>query len=238
MDLPALDFTITLSEITAFLQVIMVDLVLAGDNAIVVGVVAASLPKHQRARVIFLGIAAATVMRVGFAVITTQLLQIIGLTLAGGLLLLWVCWKLWREVEAQRRERKAEKALQEAAARGGGSTAALHDGSHAHGHEHKKAPPKTVGQAVMQIVLADLSMSLDNVLAVAGIARDHAWVLVFGLVLSVALMGAAATLIANMLRRWPWLVYIGLAIIFYVACHMIYDGTIKVYNAAQTAALF
>jgi YjbE family integral membrane protein len=228
-----MDFTITLSEVTAFLQVIMVDLVLAGDNAIVVGVVAASLPKHQRARVIFLGIAAATVMRVGFAVITTQLLQIIGLTLAGGLLLLWVCWKLWREVEAQRKERKAEALL--AATAGGGSIAM---GAHHSGPKHCKAPPKTMGQAVLQIVLADLSMSLDNVLAVAGIARDHAWVLVFGLVLSVALMGAAATLIANLLRRWPWLVYIGLAIIFYVACHMIYDGTMKVYNAAQLAELF
>jgi YjbE family integral membrane protein len=228
-----MDFTITLSEVTAFLQVIMVDLVLAGDNAIVVGVVAASLPKEQRARVIFLGIAAATVMRVGFAVVTTQLLQIIGLTLAGGLLLLWVCWKLWREVEAQRKERKAEAALAAASA-AGGSVAS----GHAHPHGHAKPPPKTMGQAVMQIVLADLSMSLDNVLAVAGIARDHAWVLVFGLVLSVALMGAAATLIANFLRRWPWLVYIGLAIILYVACHMIYDGSLKVYDAAQLSELF
>jgi YjbE family integral membrane protein len=229
-----MDFTITLSEVTAFLQVIMVDLVLAGDNAIVVGVVAASLPKAQRARVIFLGIAAATVMRVGFAVITTQLLQIIGLTLAGGLLLLWVCWKLWREVEAQRKERKAEATLAAAAAAGGTVTS-----EHAHGHGHglNKPPPKTMGQAVMQIVLADLSMSLDNVLAVAGIARDHAWVLVFGLVLSVALMGAAATLIANFLRRWPWLVYIGLAIILYVACHMIFDGTMKVYDAAQLSLI-
>jgi YjbE family integral membrane protein len=226
-----MDLTISLSEVTAFLQVIMVDLVLAGDNAIVVGVVAASLPKAQRARVIFLGIAAATIMRVGFAVITTQLLQIIGLTLAGGLLLLWVCWKLWREVESQRKERKAEAALAAAAANGG--SVAVSDACHAHGHS--KPPPKTVGQAVVQIVLADLSMSLDNVLAVAGIARDHAWVLVFGLVLSVALMGAAATLIANLLRRWPWLVYIGLAIIFYVACHMIYDGTMKVFDAAQLA---
>ena len=230
-----MDLTITLSEVTAFLQVIMVDLVLAGDNAIVVGVVAASLPKEQRARVIFLGIAAATVMRVGFAVITTQLLQIIGLTLAGGLLLLWVCWKLWREVEAQRKERKAEAALAAASAAGGTVTG---EHAHPHGRGHAKPPPKTMGQAVMQIVLADLSMSLDNVLAVAGIARDHAWVLVFGLVLSVALMGAAATLIANFLRRWPWLVYIGLAIILYVACHMIFDGTMKVYDAAQLSALF
>jgi len=232
-----MDFTITLSEVTAFLQVIMVDLVLAGDNAIVVGVVAASLPKQQRARVIFLGIAAATVMRVGFAVITTQLLQIIGLTLAGGLLLLWVCWKLWREVETQRKERKAEKALNEAASMSGGSIASAHHSHEAHTKSHAKHPAKGMRQAVVQIVLADLSMSLDNVLAVAGVARDHAWVLVFGLVLSVALMGAAATLIANLLRRWPWLVYIGLAIIFYVACHMIYDGTIKVYNAAQLALI-
>jgi YjbE family integral membrane protein len=211
----------------------MVDLVLAGDNAIVVGVVAASLPKQQRARVIFLGIAAATVMRVGFAVITTQLLQIIGLALAGGLLLLWVCWKLWREVEVQRKERKAEALL---AAAAGGSSVAL--GGGASGHGHSKPAPKSMRQAVLQIVLADLSMSLDNVLAVAGVARDHPWVLAFGLVLSVALMGAAATLIANLLRRWPWLVYIGLAIILFVACKMIYEDSINVYNAAPLPELF
>ena len=225
-----MDIPITLGEISAFLQVIMVDLVLAGDNAIVVGMVAAGLPKEKRARVIFLGIVAATVMRVGFAVVTTQLLQIIGLTLAGGLLLLWVCWKLWREVEVQRKEDQAA-----AAERDGPSGLAL---ANVPKERLPKAPPKSMRQAVVQIVLADLSMSLDNVLAVAGVAIDHPWVLVFGLALSVALMGAAATVIAKLLKRWHWLVYVGLAIIFYVACHMIWKGSIAVLRATDAAGLF
>ena len=225
-----MDIPITLGEISAFFQVIMVDLVLAGDNAIVVGMVAAGLPREKRARVIFLGIVAATVMRVGFAVVTTQLLQIIGLTLAGGLLLLWVCWKLWREVEVQRKEDKAA-----AAEREGLSGLAL---ANVPKERLPKAPPKSMRQAVIQIVLADLSMSLDNVLAVAGVAIDHPWVLVFGLALSVALMGAAATVIAKLLKRWHWLVYVGLAIIFYVACHMIWKGSIAVLRATEAAGLF
>ncbi len=225
-----MEIPITLGEISAFLQVIMVDLVLAGDNAIVVGMVAAGLPREKRARVIFLGIVAATVMRVGFAVVTTQLLQIIGLTLAGGLLLLWVCWKLWREVEVQRKEDKAA-----AAEREGLSGLAL---ANVPKERLPKAPPKSMRQAVIQIVLADLSMSLDNVLAVAGVAIDHPWVLVFGLALSVALMGAAATVIAKLLKRWHWLVYVGLAIIFYVACHMIWKGSIAVLRATEAAGLF
>ncbi len=225
-----MDIPITLGEISAFLQVIMVDLVLAGDNAIVVGMVAAGLPREKRARVIFLGIVAATVMRVGFAVVTTQLLQIIGLTLAGGLLLLWVCWKLWREVEVQRKEEKAA-----AAEREGLSGLAL---ANVPKERLPKAPPKSMRQAVIQIVLADLSMSLDNVLAVAGVAIDHPWVLVFGLALSVALMGAAATVIARLLKRWHWLVYVGLAIIFYVASHMIWKGSIAVLRAGDAAGLF
>jgi YjbE family integral membrane protein len=233
-----MDLPITLAELSAFFQVIMVDLVLAGDNAIVVGVVASSLPREQRTRVIFLGIMAATAMRVGFAVITTQLLQIIGLTLAGGLLLLWVCWKLWREVEQQRKERAAERALAEAQKEISASIVGSADDSPTHHAAHKaKRQPKTMRQAVWQIVLADLSMSLDNVLAVAGVARDHAWVLIFGLALSVALMGVAATLIADLLRRWHWLVYIGLAIIFYVAAHMIWEGSMTVLQATQAAGL-
>jgi YjbE family integral membrane protein len=223
------DLTFSLAEISAFIQVIMVDLVLAGDNAIVVGMVAAGLPKEQRARVILLGIVAATVMRVGFAVVTTQLLQIIGLTLAGGLLLLWVCWKLWREVETQRKERKATGADP-------GPTPGIAI-ANVPKERLPKAPPKTMRQAIIQIVLADLSMSLDNVLAVAGVAMDHPWVLVFGLVLSVALMGAAATVIARLLKRWHWLVYVGLIIIFYVACHMIYDGSLAVLRATDVAGM-
>lgn len=210
---------ISVSELSALLQVIMVDLVLAGDNAIVVGMVAAGLPREQRARVIMIGIAAATVMRVAFAVITSQLLQIIGLTLAGGLLLLWVCWKLWRELWEQRKERLAE--------RDGGKREAV----------YRKPPPKTFRQAVFQIVLADVSMSLDNVLAVAGVARHHTWVLIVGLALSVAFMGAAATLIAGLLKRYHWIAYVGLAIIFYVACHMIYEGSIAMLEAAQAGGV-
>jgi YjbE family integral membrane protein len=226
-----MEFPITVGEISALLQVIMVDLVLAGDNAIVVGMVAAGLPREKRARVIFLGIVAATVMRVGFAVVTTQLLQIIGLTLAGGLLLLWVCWKLWREVETQRKESKV-------AAAGHGNPPFGPALANVPKERLPKAPAKTLRQAILQIVLADLSMSLDNVLAVAGVALDHPWVLVFGLALSVALMGAAATLIANLLKRWHWLVYVGLLIVFYVACHMIFKGSLAVLKATAAAGLF
>jgi YjbE family integral membrane protein len=202
---------ITLSELSALAQVVVVDLVLAGDNAIVVGLVAAGLPRHQRAKVIMTGIVAATVLRVAFAVVTTRLLQIIGLTLAGGLLLLWVTWKLWREIKAERTHAKA--------AAGG---AEAHCGA---------TPRKSVRQAVIQIVLADVSMSLDNVLAVAGISLEHPWVLFVGLVLSVALMGAAAAMIAGLLKRFPWVSYIGLAIIFYVAVKMIYSGSVDVMQA-------
>ena len=204
------------SEISALLQVVMVDLVLAGDNAIVVGMVAAGLPRAQRAKVIFIGIVAATLLRVVFAVVTSQLLQIIGLTLAGGILLLWVCWKLWREL----RQKPAQDADVDDAKAG-----------------DSVEPParKTFRQAVTQIVLADVSMSLDNVLAVAGVARDHTWVLVVGLVLSVAFMGAAAALIAGLLKRFHWIAYVGLAIIFYVACHMIWDGSLHVLTAADKA---
>jgi len=208
---------ISVAELSALLQVIVVDLVLAGDNAIVVGMVAAGLPREKRARVIVIGIAAATVMRVGFAVVTSQLLQIIGLTLAGGLLLLWVCWKLWREIMEQRRDR---------AARAGAAVDAAAE----------PPPTKTFHQAVVQIVIADVSMSLDNVLAVAGVAREHTWVLVVGLTLSVAFMGAAATVIAGLLKRYHWIAYVGLAIILYVAVRMIWDGSVAVFAAADALA--
>lgn len=219
---------VSLSSLSALLQVIMVDLVLAGDNAIVVGLVAAGLPRDQRTKVIVIGIAAATVMRVGFALITTQLMQIIGLTLAGGILLLWVSWKLWRELSEQRKEALAVKELNDATDGDPATPAATND---------EPPPRKTFGQAVTQIVIADVSMSLDNVLAVAGVARDHYWVLIIGLVLSVAFMGAAATLIARLLKRFNWIAYVGLAIIFYVACAMIWDGSIAVMEAAETAGI-
>ncbi|WP_119461396.1 YjbE family putative metal transport protein [Rhodospirillaceae bacterium SYSU D60014] len=214
---------ISASELSALLQVIMVDLVLAGDNAIVVGMVAAGLPPAMRARVIMIGIVAATLMRVTFALITAQLLQIIGLLLAGGLLLLWVCWKLWREIQSQRKERAAVANLDaDGTAEAGGNV---------------KAPPKSFRQAVVQIVIADVSMSLDNVLAVAGAAREHTWVLIVGLALSVAFMAVAATFIARLLQRHHWIAYIGLAVILYIAASMIWDGTIEVMEAAEVSGL-
>ncbi len=190
----------------------MVDLVLAGDNAIIVGLVAASLPAQDRPKVILMGIAAAALMRILFALVTVQLLQIIGLMLAGGLLLLWVCWKLWRELRAQK------KAGDDA------------------GQEAVGEQPKSKVQAMVQIVIADLSMSLDNVLAVAGVARDHTWVLVVGLVLSVAFMIFAASMIAKLLEKHRWIAYVGLLIIFYVACSMIWEGSHEVIAAAQETA--
>jgi len=210
-----------LSELSALLQVVMVDLVLAGDNAIVVGLVAAGLPREQRSKVILIGIVAATLLRVAFAVVTSQLLQIIGLTLAGGILLLWVCWKLWRELRHQKQSDAAAGSLE----------------SEAPDPAMDTATPKTFRSAVLQIVAADVSMSLDNVLAVAGVAGEHTWVLVVGLVLSVAFMGAAAALIAGLLKRYHWISYIGLAIIFYVACKMIWDGSHEVVEVTSQVGL-
>ena len=196
---------ISVAELSALLQVIIVDLVLAGDNAIVVGMVAAGLPAKDRTRVIAIGIAAATLMRVAFAAVTVQLLQIVGLLLAGGLLLLWVAWKLWREIRAQRNAPDAPD---------GGADAGA----------GKSEAPKSMRSAIVQIVVADISMSLDNVLAVAGVARDHTWVLVVGLVLSVAFMGLAAAWIARQLEHRPWIAYVGLVVICYVAVAMIVEG--------------
>ncbi|WP_042696097.1 TerC family protein [Azospirillum sp. B506] len=201
----------TTEALFALLQVIMIDLVLAGDNAIVIGLAAAGLPKEHRGKAILIGILAATVLRIAFAAVTTQLLQVIGLLLAGGVLLLWVCWKMWRELRQSQDEDEAVDALEN------------DDGAAASG------PRKTLGQAVWQIVVADVSMSLDNVLAVAGAAREHLGVLVIGLTLSIALMGLAASLIARVLHKHRWLAYVGLAIILYVALDMIYRGAQEVW---------
>jgi YjbE family integral membrane protein len=192
----------TAAGLTALLQVIAIDLVLAGDNAVVIGLAAAGLPADQRKKAILVGIIAATVLRIIFATVAVHLLAIIGLLLAGGLLLLWVCWKMWREL------------------RGG------HGGAEEAGNED--APRKTFLQAATQIVVADVSMSLDNVLAVAGAAREHPSVLIIGLALSIALMGIAANFIANLLNRHRWIAYVGLAIILYVALDMIYRGALEV----------
>jgi YjbE family integral membrane protein len=204
--------------IVAFLQVIMIDLVLAGDNAIVIGLAAAGLPAEQRTKAILAGIIAATAMRIGFAAVTTQLLQIVGLLLAGGILLLWVCWKMWREL---RRAHEHVPAL-------GGVT--INPDGTLTGH----APQKTFRQAATQILVADVSMSLDNVLAVAGAAREHPYVLVFGLLLSIALMGVAANFIARLLEKHRWIAYAGLAIILYVAIEMIWRGAHEVKPVALT----
>lgn len=202
--------------LSALIAVIGIDLVLAGDNAIVIGLAAAGLPKDQRSRAIFIGIVAATILRIAFATLATQLLQIVGLLLAGGILLLWVCWKMWREL----RQNNADATEVEEALTGEDLNA---DGAVA-GH----APRKSLVQAVTQIILADVSMSLDNVLAVAGAAREHTEVMVIGLVLSIALMGLAATFIARLLNRHRWIAYAGLAIILFVALKMIWEGFHKV----------
>ncbi len=206
-----MDVLFDTGALTALLSVIAIDVALAGDNAIVVGMAAAGLPLEQRKRAILIGIAAAAGLRIVFALFTVQLLQIVGLLLAGGILLLWVAWKLWREIRSGGMEEEIGDAVLEG--ENGGTRAG-----------------KSFGQAITQIVVADVSMSLDNVLAVAGAARDHMEIMVVGLALSVALMGFAATLIARLLRRYHWIVYVGLAIILYVALRMIWDGGWEVYG--------
>ena len=187
--------------LAAVFQVIMIDLVLAGDNAVVIGLAAAGLPPERRARAILVGIIAATVLRILFASVAVELLNIVGLLLAGGILLLWVCWKMWRELRAPH----ADPAL------------AVTD-----------APRQSFAQAAWQIVMADISMSLDNVLAVAGAARDHPAALIFGLGLSIVMMGVAAGFIARLLQKHRWIAYVGLAIILYVAGDMIWRGALEV----------
>jgi YjbE family integral membrane protein len=205
--------------LSAFFQVIFIDLVLAGDNAIVIGLAASGLPREQRNRAILVGILAATVLRIFFASITTWLLTIVGLLLGGGILLLWVCWKMWRELRTTASEsRAAQEALADEDLDRSGAIA-------------EGAPRKTFAQAAWQIVIADVSMSLDNVLAVAGAARDHPIVLIFGLVLSIALMGLAASFIAGLLQRHRWIAYVGLVIILYVALRMIWEGGFEVQEA-------
>jgi len=201
------------SEWSAIVQVILIDLVLAGDNAIVVGMAAAGVPREDRRKVILWGILAAVVLRIAFALVTLQLLAIIGLTLAGGLLLLWVCWKLYRELAERRQEDEG---------------AALLDGD----APETTGPTKTVRAAIIQVAIADISMSLDNVLAVAGAAGDHTSALVIGLIFSVILMGLAANLIAHLLQRHHWIGFVGLLLIGYVAAAMIWHGALEVAQAS------
>ena len=197
--------------LTALFQVIVIDLVLAGENAVIIGLAAAGLPQAQRTRAILVGIIAATVLRIGFAAVAVELLAIVGLIFAGGILLLWVSWKMWRELRADKH----------GAEEGGGAAEAA-------------APRKTFAQAAWQIVAADVSMSLDNVLAVAGAARDHPIALVVGLTLSIVLMGVAANFIARTLSRHRWIAYIGLAIILYVALDMIWRGFWEIHALAAS----
>lgn len=202
MDLSTL---LTPEAITVFFEILMIDIVLAGDNAIVVGALAAGLPADQRRKVILLGVAAALVLRIVFALVVSQLLQIVGLILAGGLLLLWVAWKMWRE-------------LRHGEGHSAGSPEIL-------GDEHSGVTPaKSFASAAWGVAVADVSMSLDNVLAVAGAAKDHPQMLIFGLVLSVVLMGVAANVIARYIERYRWIGYVGLAVIVWVAAKMIWDG--------------
>jgi YjbE family integral membrane protein len=202
-----------LSEAYALATVIIIDLVLAGDNAVVVGMAAAGLPTELRRKAIVLGIGAAALLRILFAVFATKLLAIIGLTLTGGILLLWVVWKLAREIMAERRTAESQ------------GTALV------------VPPAKDLRHALIQIVVADVSMSLDNVLAVAGAARQHIEVLVIGLALSVALMGVAATLVARLLHRFFWIAYVGLAIIAWVAIRMIWEGGWEIFGNHGLAAM-
>jgi len=205
---------LTVDVLAAFLQVVLIDLVLAGDNAVVIGLAAAGLPEGQRGRAILIGIGAATFLRILFAVVATQIMQIVGLLFAGGILLLWVCWKMWREL------RESAKASAADAATGG--------------IDAKGMPRKTLFQAATQIILADVSMSLDNVLAVAGAAREQPVILIFGLLLSIALMGAAASFIARLLQNHRWIAYVGLLVILYVAIDMTVRGFAEVAKVAPT----
>jgi len=186
------------SAMSAFLQVLMIDIMLAGDNAIVVGAIAAGLKPQQRKNVILIGIIAALVLRIIFALAVTQLLQIVGLTFAGGLLLLWVAWKMWRELRSDHK-------------------------THADGLK----PAKSFAAAAWAVAIADVSMSLDNVLAVAGAARQHPGILIIGLILSVLLMGLAANLLARVIERYRWIAYAGLAVILFVALKMIHEGWVN-----------
>jgi YjbE family integral membrane protein len=196
-----MDFAGSLPALAALGQVLLIDLVLAGDNAVVVGLAVAGLEERERRRAILFGVAAAALLRIGFAVTALALLEVIGLQLAGGLLLLWVCWKTFREFRPGRKAEVAEK---------------------------RRSPARTRARVMGRIVLADLSMSLDNVLAVAGAAREHPWVMVFGLALSVLLMGVAADLVSRLLESQRWVAWIGLLIVLFVALRMIWEGSFQV----------
>ncbi len=200
------------SQLTALVSVILIDIVLAGDNAVVVGTAAAGLSAADQRRVILVGSILALVARVAFALVATQLLAIIGLLLAGGLLLLWVAWKIWREL--QHKPNHEEEVAAELA----------------------RGKPKTLRSAIIQVAVADISMSLDNVLAVAGAARDHPYIMIFGLVFSIALMAVAAGFIARLIDKYRWVAYVGFAIVLLVAVKMVYEGALEIMHAVNGGA--
>jgi YjbE family integral membrane protein len=203
-----MDLAHLLTLLPVLLQVLMIDLVLAGDNAVVIGLAVNGLPSHQRRRAIWAGIGGATVIRIAFALVALKMLALIGLTLAGGILLLWVVWKSARELR--------------------------------HGEAHHAAlkPAGRLRTAILRIIVADISMSLDNVLAVAGAAHAHPAVLALGLLVSVALMGVAASLVARLLTKFRWLAWVGLAIVLYVALTMIWQGSFQVLHHVSALALW
>jgi YjbE family integral membrane protein len=197
------------SELVALLQIIVIDVVLAGDNAIVVGLAASRVAPEMRAKVIFWGIAGAVVLRIAFAAVTVQLLAIVGLTLAGGILLMWVCWKMYRELRHVRHAASAGAAV-------------------SHGGDIDAGKPMSFWSAIVQIIVADVSMSLDNVLAVAGAAKGHTTILIIGLAIAVVLMAVAASFIARLLAHYPWVTWLGLIIVLYVAVEMMWRGMLEV----------
>ena len=207
------------AALAAFGQVLMIDLVLAGDNAIVVGALAAGLPAEQRRKVIMIGILAALVLRIAFALVVTWLMGIVGLIFAGGLLLLWVSWKFWRELRSGHEPNPGSEEIE--------------------GDENSGiTPARSFASAAWAVALADVSMSLDNVLAVAGAAREHPGILIVGLILSVILMGLAANVIARVIDRYRWIAYFGLAVIVFVAFKMIYEGWVGSGETAGLISLF
>jgi YjbE family integral membrane protein len=202
----------------ALIQVILIDIAMAGDNAIVIGLAAMRVPKPDRRKVIFGGLAAAVVLRLVLAVMTATILERIGLMFAGGILLLWVAWRLYRDIHHSQDDKIGAKALR-------------HETGGDAGGQCTPIPQHDLRKAIIQIAIADVSMSLDNVLAVAGAAMKHVWVLVVGLILSIALMGFAASLVARLLQRYPWISYAGLTIVVYVALRMIYFGGMEIWGA-------
>jgi YjbE family integral membrane protein len=214
-----------IDQAIALFQVIIIDLALAADNAIVIGMAAAGLPRPQRRQAIAIGIIGATVLRIIFAVFTTQLLQIVGLLVAGGILLLWVAWKMWRDMRAGPEEGEASEILEDSEGQGNAAETAS---------PAAFSGPRSLREAAIRIIVADVSMSLDNVLAVAGAAREHVWVLVFGLSISIVLMGFAANWVASLVQRHRWIAWLGLLTVLYVALAMIWEGSMQVYEAVET----